>query len=229
MRIGYLVRHGQASFGKKDYDALSDLGHLQARVLGRELAAREITPDLIIRGGLRRHRETADGILQGLEQHVPVAVDEDWDEFDFQHVMEVHKPLYRSRALMLADLARTRQPKAAFQAVFEEATARWIGGGHDEEYDESFPAFAGRVEGALERMTERGPEKGTVLVVSSGGPIGLAASLLLAGDTSLWGSLNRVAVNTGVTKVIHGRTGLNLSSYNSHTHVEHDRELLTYR
>lgn len=229
MRIGYLVRHGQASFGKRDYDALSDLGHRQARVLGRELAFREVRPDLIIRGELRRHRETADGIIEGLEYDVPVAVDAGWDEFDFQHVVEVHKPLYRSRALMMADLARTRHPKAAFQAVFEEATTRWIGGEFDAEYDESFPAFAGRVEGALERMAERGPEKGTVLVVSSGGPIGLAASLLLAGDTSLWGPLNRVAVNTGVTKVISGRSGLNLSSYNSHTHVEHDRELLTYR
>ncbi|MFW6866284.1 histidine phosphatase family protein [Nocardioides sp. CPCC 206347] len=229
MRIGYLVRHGQASFGKKDYDALSDLGHLQSRVLGRELAYREIRPDLIIRGELRRHRETAEGIIEGLELDVPVEVDPGWDEFDFQHVVEVFKPLYRSRTLMVADLARTRHPKAAFQAVFEDATARWIGGGFDGEYAESFPAFTSRVEGALGRMAERGPDKGTVLVVSSGGPIGLAASLMLAGDASLWGSLNRVAVNTGVTKVINGRSGLNLSSYNSHTHVEHDRELLTYR
>ncbi|KRA37643.1 MULTISPECIES: histidine phosphatase family protein [unclassified Nocardioides] len=229
MRIAYLVRHGQASFGKRDYDALSDLGHLQSRTLGRELAAREIRPDLIIRGELRRHRETAEGILEGLEFDVPVEVDAGWDEFDFQHVVEIHKPLYRSRTMMLADLARTRHPKAAFQAVFEDATARWTGGAFDSEYVESFPAFTGRVEGALERMAARGPAKGTVVVVSSGGPIGLAASLLLAGDASLWGTLNRVAVNTGVTKVINGRSGLNLSSYNSHTHVEHDRDLLTYR
>ncbi|MCX6399802.1 MAG: phosphoglycerate mutase family protein [Propionibacteriales bacterium] len=229
MRVVYLVRHGQASFGKKDYDALSDLGHLQSRVLGRELAFREIRPDLIVRGDLRRHRETAEGIIDGLEFDVPVEVDPGWDEFDFQHVVEVHKPLYRSRTLMLADLARTRHPKAAFQAVFEEATQRWTGGGFDGEYAESFPTFSNRVETALHRVAEHAPDHGTVLVVSSGGPIGLAASLLLAGDASLWAPLNRVAVNTGVTKVINGRSGLNLSSYNSHTHVEHDRELLTYR
>lgn len=229
MRVVYLVRHGQASFGKKDYDALSDLGHEQSRVLGRELAAREIRPDLIVRGELRRHRETAEGILEGLDLHVPIDVDPGWDEFDFQHVVEVHKPLYRSRALMAADLVRTGHPKAAFQTVFEEATQRWIGGGFDGDYAESFPAFTGRVEGALERVAQRAPEKGTVVVVSSGGPIGLAASLILTGTPSLWAPLNRVAVNTGVTKVINGRSGLNLSSYNSHSHVEHDRNLLTYR
>ena len=31
MRLLYLVRHGQASFGKRDYDALSELGHEQSR------------------------------------------------------------------------------------------------------------------------------------------------------------------------------------------------------
>ena len=46
MRLIYLVRHGQASFGKRDYDALSELGHEQSRLLGRALAAREIVPDV---------------------------------------------------------------------------------------------------------------------------------------------------------------------------------------
>ncbi len=39
----YLVRHGQASFGAKNYDKLSELGHQQARWLGEYLTARDIT------------------------------------------------------------------------------------------------------------------------------------------------------------------------------------------
>jgi broad specificity phosphatase PhoE len=236
MSVLLLVRHGQASFGKRDYDALSDLGHEQARVLGRALAARNVVPDLVVRGELRRHRETAEGILDGLGVadrgvEIETAVDAGWDEFDFQHVMEVHKPLYRSRTLMMADYARTpaAQRRARFQAMFEEATERWTGGAADTDYHESFPDFVARVDGAMRRTTERATSGGTVLVVSSGGPIGLAASRLLAGDASLWANLNKVAVNTGVTKVITGRSGLTLSSYNEHTHVEHDRRLLTYR
>ena len=234
MRLLYLVRHGQASFGKRDYDALSELGHEQSRLLGRALAVREIVPDVVIRGELRRHRETADGILAGLadagvDQAVPVEVDAGWDEFDFQHVVEVHKPLYRSRTVMIADLARSRAPRQKFQEIFEDATARWTGGGSDGDYRESFPAFTGRIQAALLAAAARTPDKGTALVVTSGGPIGLAASHLLAGDASLWVPLNKVAVNTAVTKVINGRSGLTLSSYNDHSHVEHDRRLLTYR
>jgi len=234
MRLLYLVRHGQASFGKRDYDALSDLGHEQSRLLGRALAVREVVPDVVVRGELRRHRETAEGILAGLadvgvQQEIPVEVDAGWDEFDFQHVVEVHKPMYRSRTLMLADMARSRAPREKFQKIFEDATDRWTGGTADGDYHESFPAFTARIHTALRTAAERTPERGTAVVVTSGGPIGLAVSHLLAGDASLWSQLNKVAVNTAVTKVINGSSGLTLSSYNDHSHVEHDRRMLTYR
>jgi broad specificity phosphatase PhoE len=234
VRLIYLVRHGQASFGKRDYDALSELGHEQSRLLGRALAVREIVPDVVIRGEMRRHRETAEGIVSGLSdvgvgRVVPIEVDAGWDEFDFQHVVEVHKPMYRSRTVMIADLARSRAPRQKFQEIFEDATARWTGGGSDGDYHESFPAFTDRTQAALRAAVARTPERGTAVVVTSGGPIGLTASHLLAGDASLWSQLNKVAVNTAVTKIINGRSGLTLSSYNDHSHVEHDRRMLTYR
>lgn len=232
MSVLLLVRHGQASFGKRDYDALSERGHEQSRILGRALADQGTRPALIVRGALKRHRETADGIVVGLGgEPVEIVEDHGWDEFDFAHVMTVHKPLYKSRTLALLDVARTpaSQRRAKFQAIFEEATSRWTGGEADDEYEESFPAFSARVDAALRRTAERVEAGGTVVVVSSGGPIGLVASHLLAGDASLWGQLNKVAVNTAVTKVISGRSGLTLSSYNAHGHLEHDRSLITYR
>ena len=233
MSVLLLVRHGQASFGKRNYDALSDVGHEQARILGAALAARGVRPTRIVTGGMRRHAETAEGILAGLDSAdlggPELVVDDGWDEFNFDHVIQVHKPLYRSKALMFADFARTpaAERRARFQALFEEATSRWSGGDADDEYEESFPAFAQRVDTALERTVT--DAEGTVLVVSSGGPVGLVASRLLAGDGSLWASLNRVAVNTGVTKLVTGRSGVTLSTYNDHSHLEHDRGLITYR
>jgi broad specificity phosphatase PhoE len=130
---------------------------------------------------------------------------------------------------MIADLARSRAPRQKFQEIFEDATARWTGGESDGDYHESFPAFDDRTQAALRAAVARTPERGTAVVVTSGGPIGLTASHLLAGDASLWSQLNKVAVNTAVTKIINGRSGLTLSSYNDHSHVEHDRRLLTYR
>ena len=54
----WLVRHGQASFGKSDYDNLSELGHEQAYLLGKDLARRGVTPELLVSGSMKRHRQT---------------------------------------------------------------------------------------------------------------------------------------------------------------------------
>lgn len=229
MSVLSLVRHGQASFGASDYDALSPLGHDQARLLGRALAARGTVPDRVIRGDLRRHRETVSGIREGLGHDVPVDIDAGWDEFDFGHVIDVHLSAADGERLVADDLAGLppAEQRARFQALFEQATGRWTGGAADDQYAESFPAFASRVGAALQRAAAA--DGSSVLVVSSGGPIALVASQLLSGGPALWAPLNRVAVNTAVTKVISGRSGLTLSTYNAHEHLEHDRTHVTYR
>lgn len=215
MSIMLLARHGQASFGAADYDALSELGHEQARILGATLKARGVWPDRIIRGRMRRHDETVAGILEGLGGGPEPIIDEGWNEFDFLRVLAVHPiPLE-------PDLDH-----AGFQRFFEDATARWSAGSDDSEYEESFQQFADRVNGAFVRAAAA---DGVTLVVSSGGPIGLVASRLTAGDTSLWQRFNRVAVNTAVTKVITGKSGGTLSTFNEHSHLEHDRALISYR
>ena len=61
MGVVLLVRHGQASFGADDYDVLSETGWEQSRLLGGWLADRKVVPDVILRGDMRRHRETARG------------------------------------------------------------------------------------------------------------------------------------------------------------------------
>jgi phosphohistidine phosphatase SixA len=60
-----VVRHGQASFGQANYDALSALGHRQSQLLGEWLAAHGGTAfDRVLCGGMVRHRETLTGIEQ---------------------------------------------------------------------------------------------------------------------------------------------------------------------
>ena len=57
-RSVWLVRHGQASFGKSDYDNLSETGHEQAYLLGKHFAAHGVAPSLIVSGSMKRHRQT---------------------------------------------------------------------------------------------------------------------------------------------------------------------------
>jgi broad specificity phosphatase PhoE len=217
MAVIYLIRHAQASFGARDYDKLSALGEQQARRLGETLS--DVKPDVVVSGSMRRHAQTA--TLAGFTPEV----DNGYDEFDHEQVIIAHKPAYRLRPVMLADLARTGNPQRAFQDMFTAATQRWIDGGDG--YAESFEDFCERSEAAVRRTAERLGKGGTALVFTSGGPIAAVVSRLLSGGNGLWAKLNPVTINSAITKVVSGRRGLTVVSYNEHVHV--GSELLSYR
>ena len=215
-----LVRHGQASWDSDDYDVLSDVGWEQSRLLGKALAARGIEPDVVLTGGMRRHRETAEGCLAELGVDVVADSDPGWDEFD--HVSMLSK--------LPAPFEGRKPTRAEFQEWFESATDRWTGGDYDADYTESFEAFTGRVREALRRTTE---QAGTVLVFTSGGPIAWATASLLTEDPEvakgLWRRLNPVCVNSGVTRLVTGRRGTTLVTFNGHAHLDGVPDVLTYR
>ncbi|TWD80555.1 broad specificity phosphatase PhoE [Kribbella amoyensis] len=222
----YLVRHAQASFGKSDYDQLSELGERQAAVLGQALDARGIKPELVVRGSMRRHARTAELALAAAGIDGDVLVDRGFDEFDHDEVIVAYKPAYRRRAVLLADLARTGNPGRAFQRMFAEATARWIEGGDG--YSESFAGFRDRVDEAVRRTAEQVGKGETAVVFTSGGPIAAVVSRLWPGGDELWSRLNPVTVNTAITKLTVGRTGLTVVSHNEHGHLD-GTDLLSYR
>lgn len=218
-----LVRHGQASWGAADYDALSERGHEQARVLGRSLAARGIVPTAVVHGGMRRHRETWEGIADGGGWPVEAQVDTGWAEFDHVDVgARVPSPVPESGGELT--------PREV-QRWVEESNDRWVAAGEDPagDYIESFAAFTRRVDGAIQRM----PRDGTVVVVTSGGPIAMTAAGLLSNKpgprADLWSRLHVVCANTGVTRLIAGTRGLTLVTFNEDTHFDGEPELRTYR
>ncbi|GAB2681672.1 histidine phosphatase family protein [Kribbella swartbergensis] len=218
----YLIRHAQASFGKSDYDRLSPNGEQQAALLGKALAGRGVSPDLVVCGSMRRHAQTAALALPD----AAADVDKGFDEFDHDEVIVAHKPAYRRRAVMLADLARTGHPGRAFQQMFTAATERWTLGG--DQYTESFADFCDRSEAAVRRTAERLGKGETAVVVTSGGPIAAVVSRLVSGGDGLWLKLNPVTVNTAITKIVSGRSGLTMVSYNEHGHLD-GTQLLSYR
>lgn len=54
-----LARHGQASFGQENYDQLSELGTLQAKMLGQHYGNSQRRIDAIFSGSLVRQRDSA--------------------------------------------------------------------------------------------------------------------------------------------------------------------------
>ena len=219
-----LVRHGQASFGADDYDVLSPAGWEQGRLLGAWLNGLGTAPDVVVHGGLRRQRETAEAVLTGGAWSSGVTVDPGWAEFDHLAVLAADPD---------APGPDVELDRRGFQAAFEAATARWTAGGRDTAYPEPWPDFLSRVRTALDAACALAGPGGTALVVSSGGPIAAACAALVDPDgddparARLWSRLNTVVVNASVSRVLVGAGGARLLTFNEHPHVAGD--LLTYR
>lgn len=226
MGVVLLVRHAQASFGKADYDVLSPRGERQATILGARLAQLEVTR--VVHGGMRRQEHTAEIVLDDLGD-VPLVVDAGWGEYDHEAILAAAAPTAEEQAAIEAKMAAATDLKRAFQEVFEAAVSRWTAGRNDDDYAEPYTVFRQRVRDGLQAVVDD-DASGTTVVVSSGGAISAIVADHLGLDAAGWRAMNRVLVNTSVTKLVSGRSGVTLLSVNDHAHLETaDPDLLTYR
>lgn len=209
----YLVRHGQASFGTDDYDRLSDLGWQQARWLGEYFREQGLAFDKVVCGSLLRHRQTLQGIEQGLGvTHAPV-VHAGLNEYDSER-------LWRAHHGDLPPLGQTapEQRREHFRKL-REALYAWAGGQLLPDDHLSFADFAqGAVDGLQAAM--HGVERGAVLVVSSGGPISAITARLLQAPDTIFVNLNLQTRNTGVAEFAFKGASCSLVSWNAVPHLE---------
>lgn len=225
----YLIRHGQASFGKANYDALSDTGWEQGRVLGRWLADK-VSPTAVFSGDLQRHQETVAAISEGYGKPLPgLQINAGFNEFDHEAVVHALKPAWADRHVMARELQKHDKPAKAFQMTFVEAVQRWVSGQFAADYPESWSDFQTRVLAALDDATANAGG-GDILVASSGGPISVVMQSLLGLDDSRALALNEVIANTSVTRLLFSGERRNLAVFNSYAHLESTApELVTFR
>lgn len=221
-----LVRHAQASFGGERYDVLSDHGHVQVEALAADLKRRGVRIDEVVSGDLDRQRDTAQPIADaaGCE----LTIDPRWNEYTTADILTNHSDtdLREERPAGDAPPPSSRD----FQAILERALHAWIEAGADGPADEPWPRFADRVAGALQDLADRLSSGRTALVATSGGPLAAACVQLLGLPAPAFVAFNRVVVNAGITKVVSGRGGTTLVSFNEHAHLEQgEPSLVTYR
>ncbi len=222
MPLLLIVRHGQASFGTVDYDVLSELGVRQAQRTAAALVAAEIPVARVISGSLRRQRDSAAVIAQAYG--LAASIDERWNEYVADPVLE----LYSASAQRLehpSGADATPSSSRGFQAVLEAALAAWIAAGDSSPVPETWPAFRDRIGAALADAGAAG--SGTTVVCSSGGSIAALCVALAGRDPGGFVAFNRASVNCSITRVIVGRSGTSLLSFNEQQHL--GGEYTTYR
>lgn len=216
MGVIYLVRHGQASWGARDYDVLSELGRQQARVLGAELRRRKVEPGLVLSGTLRRQRETAQEALP----EVPAREDGRWNEYDAGEVIRRY----------VGDAADSTAPS---RELLEQSLGHWGG----ETGPGSWYEFRQRIDDAMHELRGELGKGSSAVVFTSGGVISAVVASVLGLEVHGFIALNRVTANGSLTKLAIGSGGANLLCFNDHAHFEPVSEavadtgerLLTYR
>lgn len=232
MGVLLLVRHGQASLGEANYDQLSELGHRQARATGTRLARADLVVDRVTCGALARQRDTAEAVMAMMpdmahgaaqgggarSQEFRPHIDDRLDEYDHVGVLAAYTSEISFEGVTSAESNRLLQP------ALDEAIARWANA--DTGPGESHRAFIDRVLAVMGDLTGA---PGCTLAVTSGGVIAVACAQVLGLPADRWPTLAKVIVNGSVTKIISGRTGTNLLTFNDYAHLEGDRSLVTYR
>lgn len=218
MPVILLVRHAQASYGSADYDALSSLAAAQSQALRKRLPmAQAGEQPVLVAGPGCRHRETAAQSYPGAS----VNIDPRWGEYAAEEIL----PRYGDEMVNGASLSGSSGLSSReFQIHLDLALSKWL-----EDPSGTWPSFKQRTLDAVMDISRATPSGRTAVVFTSAGPIASVAASLLGSDQAFV-ALNRVQVNTGVTKLIVGRSGTSLVSFNDHAHLEMvDRSLVTHR
>jgi broad specificity phosphatase PhoE len=238
----YLVRHGQAGT-RKAYDALSELGRRQARLLGEYFVSEGIQFAAAYSGALVRQEETADGVKavyrEGGVSFPEIVRESGWNEFDLTHVYRalaprlcVEDPEFARQYQELVAQARAaaEQPEASVNRRWLPCDVKvveaWTRGQHA--YDgETWQAFRERVAACRLKLEPMGRDA-NIVVFTSATPIGIwtALSMEIHDERAL--RLAGVLHNASCTVMRLADGQLRLHSFNAIPHLC-EPGLRTYR
>lgn len=228
----YLIRHGQASFGKADYDQLSDKGMQQAELLGQYWQSL-VMPDKFFSGDLLRHNQTLKQFSVGHKsEHTPTIIHSGFNELDHVDILTCYNAQWHNLAQMSAEINRLKNPNTTFQKEFTQAINRWISGDFNQEYKESWQQFKNRCVQALhniiqQELTNNRPENSRqtkaskdILVFTSGGTISVILQHILQLQDKQALQISQQLRNTSVSKLLFSGNNLSVDYLNNYSHLE---------
>ena len=216
MSVLTLVRHGQARPFENDSDHLTDLGARQARALGVYWAGRRTMWDQAWSGTLERQRKTAEIVATcyhetGLE-FPALQQSEAFNEY----LVPIPKD-----ALQEVHLAPADRRNRVFQSLIEKAMAEWM-------KTPEFADFHRRVTEGLKSLMRSAPPQSRIVVLTSGGPIGVCVQSVLRAPVQQAVDINWRVRNCSLTDFIFSGSRISLDCFNATPHLDAD-ELQSFR
>lgn len=231
-----MVRHGQASFGKKNYDELSEKGRKQSGILAQHLIRTGVSFDAVYAGDMARQRDTAHEMSATYRAHglsLPeLRILAEFNEYSSRDIIVAHmQDVAQQDPDLRADLKRLYTDRKAFQRVFEKIMTRWIAGDTDKPGVDRWRDFRERVQCGLRKVMEDNGRKKSILLCTSGGPISAAVQMALEISDEKALRIAWHLLNTSLTIFVYDDTRMELTAFNitSHLEVMNDPGWLTYR
>ena len=235
----FLIRHGQASFLSDNYDQLSEKGRQQAKVLGEQLASKEIIFDTVYSGDLVRQVDTAEIVANiYAKKKIPfpeLQTNLGLNEYPAEEIMStLGKHLIDSDkdAAELFENCNNATEESDrhryFQKLFEIILEYWVQGyGEDIGLSISWMDWSNKVRDTLRRIMMKAGKSELIGVFTSGGPIGVSVQTALDSPQIKAAELNWRIYNSSITKYTFSGSRFSLDQFNDVSHLPD--ELLTYR
>ena len=218
----YLIRHGQASFHKKDYDQLSELGMQQSLVLGA-FFERHYAPTRMIVGAMRRHRQTLEFFQENCSSNKVVEVEGAFNELDHVDVLQVFDSSWNKPEQNKEHPQKKASTAKDFEKIFIGALDLWQSGTRDADYKENWSAFKSRVVDGFNAIISNISAGEQLVIFTSGGPIAVIVAHILGVDDHTLLKLNQQIINTSITHLKTNGANTSLSAFNHYPHLyEHD-------
>ncbi len=229
------ARHGQASFGKEDYDELSDLGREQSGILGRYLADTGQSFDRAYSGEMKRQKQTAHEVMSVYTERglsfPELQIISDLNEFDFSKLMQILVPvILEEKPSLKKEMPNIFTDRKAFKKIIDLVISKWISGVYDLAELE-WHVFTARIRTGIKKIIEENSDGKNIIIFSSGGPISAVVQMALGLSEEKTAFLAWQIYNASLNQFLYNRKGLALSSFNNVSHLELEcrEELITYR
>ena len=232
MSVLYLFRHGQASWGKSNYDQLSDLGQEQARLLGTYFKQEGVFFDHTYTGTLMRQIDTTTCFRDGYGQDFLNKTIPELNEHHGPQIQNVHLRQAIEQDLKLKNLIEAHgnnhilTKKEVIKTLFK-INVKWAMGELDSGEHEDWNTFRKRIDKAfsiIEPDLQRGQN---FAIFTSGGVIAMLVGMALGLDNRTIMETNWQIRNASITEIHYTRERMFLRMFNAIPHLT-SRQLVTY-